>query len=247
MLGNGPAFLGHAPTAVIDAVAATLSEGQVFAAQHPRETELAERLVRLLPSSEVVRFATSGTEAVLMAFRLARAFTGRTKILKFEGHYHGWSDQAYISARPPLNEAGRLTRLCLSRARPACRQRARGYRRRGLEQSRTAAQAFERHKGEIAAIIMEPVMVNAGPTEPEPGYLEGVRDLCREQQRTFICDEVITGFRAGLRGAQGRYGVTAISRSTPRPSLRASRSPWWRPARCHGHPARQGRDASRHL
>ena len=74
--------------------------------QHPRETELAERLCRLLPGAEVVRFATSGTEAVLMAMRLARAFTDRTKILKFEGHYHGWSDQAYISARPSLNEAG---------------------------------------------------------------------------------------------------------------------------------------------
>src|SRR3954466_10264943 len=106
VLGNGPAILGHAPKPVIDAVAASLSEGQVFAAQHPRETELAERLVRLLPSSEVVRFATSGTEAVLMAFLLARAFTGLDKILKFEGHYHGWSDQAYISARPSLNEAG---------------------------------------------------------------------------------------------------------------------------------------------
>ena len=91
---------------VVDAVAATLALGQVYAAPAPRETELAERLCRLLPGIEVVRFATSGTEAVLMAFRLARAFTGRTKILKFEGHYHGWSDQSYISARPPLNEAG---------------------------------------------------------------------------------------------------------------------------------------------
>src|SRR5262249_10111943 len=87
-LGNGPPILGHASKPVIDAVAASLAEGQVYAAQHPRETELAERLCRLLPGIEVVRFATSGTEAVLMAFRLARAFTGRTKILKFEGHYH---------------------------------------------------------------------------------------------------------------------------------------------------------------
>jgi len=106
VLGNGPAILGHAPKPVIDAVAASLAQGQVYAAQHPRETELAERLCRLLPGIEVVRFATSGTEAVLMAFRLARAFTGRTKILKFEGHYHGWSDQAFISARPSLNEFG---------------------------------------------------------------------------------------------------------------------------------------------
>src|SRR5258707_2377122 len=106
VLGNGPAILGHAPKPVIDAVARSLTQGQVYAAQHPRETELAARLTRLLPGAEVVRFATSGTEAVLMAMRLLRAFTGRTKIVKFEGHYHGWSDQAYISARPSLNEAG---------------------------------------------------------------------------------------------------------------------------------------------
>src|SRR5476649_2815875 len=210
VLGNGPAFLGHAPKAVIDAVAASLGEGQVFAAQHPRETELAERLVRLLPSSEVVRFATSGTEAVLMAFRLARAFTGRDKILKFEGHYHGWSDQAYISARPPLNEAGPADQpvpVAGSPGMPAsvlddvvvC----------GWNDLDLLAAAFERNKGTIAGVIMEPVMVNGGPIEPAPGYLEGARDLCRANGALFVCDEVITGFRAGLRGAQGRYGVSA--------------------------------------
>jgi glutamate-1-semialdehyde 2,1-aminomutase len=210
VLGNGPAILGHAPKKVVDAVAASLGEGQLFAAQHPRETELAERLCRLLPSSEVVRFATSGTEAVLMAFRLARAFTGRDKILKFEGHYHGWSDQAYISARPPLNEAGPADSpvpVAGSPGMPAsvlddvvvC----------GWNDLDLLAAAFERNKGAIAAVIMEPVMVNGGPTEPVSGYLEGARDLCRANGALFICDEVITGFRAGLRGAQGRYCVKA--------------------------------------
>lgn len=210
VLGNGPAILGHAPKSVVDAVAATLALGQVYAAQHPRETELAERLCQLLPGIEVVRFATSGTEAVLMAFRLARAFTGRTKILKFEGHYHGWSDQAYISARPPLNEAGPANAPVPVAGSP-------GMPSSVLDDTVVAgwndldllAQAFERHKGEIAAVIMEPVMVNGGPTEPKTGYLEGARALCRENGALFICDEVITGFRAGLRGAQGRYGVTA--------------------------------------
>jgi glutamate-1-semialdehyde 2,1-aminomutase len=210
VLGNGPAILGHAPRSVVAAVAATLSEGQVFAAQHPRETELAERLVRLLPSSEVVRFATSGTEAVLMAFRLARAFTARNKILKFEGHYHGWSDQAFISTKPSLNEAGPADAPMPVAGSPGmppsvlddvvvC----------GWNDLDLLTQAFERNKGEIAAVIMEPVMVNGGPMEPGPGYLEGVRDLCRANGALFICDEVITGFRAGLRGAQGRYGVKA--------------------------------------
>lgn len=210
VLGNGPAILGHAPKPVVDAVAATLALGQVYAAQHPRETELAERLCRLLPGIEVVRFATSGTEAVLMAFRLARAFTGRTKILKFEGHYHGWTDQAYISARPPLNEAGPADSPVPVAGSP-------GMPPSVLDDTVVAgwndlellAQAFERHKGEIAGVIMEPVMVNGGPALPKPGYLEGARDLCRENGALFICDEVITGFRAGLRGAQGRYGVTA--------------------------------------
>jgi glutamate-1-semialdehyde 2,1-aminomutase len=210
VLGNGPAILGHAPKPVIDAVAASLAQGQVYAAQHPRETELAERLCRLLPGIEVVRFATSGTEAVLMAFRLVRAFTGRTKILKFEGHYHGWSDQAYISAAPPLNEAGPADSPMPVAGSP-------GMPPSVLEDTVVAGwndldllkQAFERHKGEIAGIIMEPVMVNGGPTEPRPGYLDGARDLCHANGALFICDEVITGFRAGLRGAQGRYGVTA--------------------------------------
>jgi glutamate-1-semialdehyde 2,1-aminomutase len=210
VLGNGPAILGHAPKPVIDAVAASLAQGQVYAAQHPRETELAERLCRLLPGIEVVRFATSGTEAVLMAFRLARAFTGRTKILKFEGHYHGWSDQAFISARPSLNEFGPADAPVPVASSP-------GIPPSVLEDTVVAgwndldllSAGFQRHKDEIAGVIMEPVMVNGGPTEPAPGYLEGVRALCREHGALFICDEVITGFRAGLRGAQGRYGVTA--------------------------------------
>ena len=210
VLGNGPAILGHAPKPVIDRVAASLSRGQVFAAQHPGETALAERLCRLLPGIEVVRFATSGTEAVLMAFRLARAFTGRTKILKFEGHYHGWSDQAYISARPALNEAGPANAPVPVAGSP-------GMPPSVLDDTVVAgwndldllADALRRHEGEVAGVIMEPVMVNGGPTPPRPGYLEGAKQLCREHGALFICDEVITGFRAGLRGAQGRYGVTA--------------------------------------
>ena len=210
VLGNGPAILGHAPRTVIAAVADSLVRGQVFAAQHPGETALAERLCRLLPGIEVVRFATSGTEAVLMAFRLARAFTGRTKILKFEGHYHGWSDQAYISARPPLNEAGPFDAPVPVAGSP-------GIPASALEDTVVAgwndldrlAEALDRHRGEVAGVIMEPVMVNGGPTPPAPGYLEGARRLCREHGALFICDEVITGFRVGLRGAQGRYGVTA--------------------------------------
>ncbi|MBN9535284.1 MAG: aspartate aminotransferase family protein [Alphaproteobacteria bacterium] len=210
VLGNGPAILGHAPKPVIDAVAASLAEGQVFAAQHPREAELAERLTRLLPGAEVVRFATSGTEAVLMAMRLARGFTGRTKILKFEGHYHGWSDQAFISTKPSANEAGPIEAPVAVAGSP------------GMPPSvlddvvvcswndlDLLAEALQRHRGEIAGVIMEPVMVNGGAIPPALGYLEGVRDLCRQHGALFICDEVITGFRVALGGAQAKYGVTA--------------------------------------
>jgi glutamate-1-semialdehyde 2,1-aminomutase len=210
VLGNGPAILGHAPKPVIDAVARTLADGQVYAAQHPRETELAERLSRLLPGAEVVRFATSGTEAVLMAMRLARAFTARPKILKFEGHYHGWSDQAYISARPSLNEAGPAEAPVPVAGSPGMPPSVLDdVVVAGWNDLDAVAAAFERHPGAIAGVIMEPVMVNGGAVVSAEGYLAGVRDLCRAKGALFICDEVITGFRAGLRGAQGRLGVTA--------------------------------------
>lgn len=210
VLGNGPAILGHAPKKVIEAVAASLAEGQVFAAQNPRETELSERLTRLLPGAEVVRFATSGTEAVLMAMRLARAFTGRAKILKFEGHYHGWSDQAYISARPPLNEAGPADHPVPVAGSPGMPESVLGDTVVcGWNDLDLLRAALERHKGEVAGVIMEPMMVNGGAAEPAPGYLAGAYDLCRAHGALFICDEVITGFRLGLGGAQAKYGVTA--------------------------------------
>src|SRR5690349_11914255 len=210
VLGNGPAILGHAPKSVIEAVARSLADGQVFAAQNPRETELAERLCGLLPGAEVVRFATSGTEAVLMAMRLARAFTGRDKILKFEGHYHGWSDQAYISARPSLNEAGPADEPVPVAGSPGIPASVLDdVVVAGWNDLAALEAAFDRHAGEIAGVIMEPVMVNGGAAVPEPGYLAGVSDLCRAKGALFICDEVITGFRVGLTGAQGRFGVTA--------------------------------------
>jgi glutamate-1-semialdehyde 2,1-aminomutase len=210
ILGNGPAILGHAPRPVIEAVARSLADGQVYAGQHPRETELAVRLCRLLPGAEVVRFATSGTEAVLMAMRLARAFTGRTKILKFEGHYHGWSDQAFISARPSLNEAGPADAPVAVAGSPGMPPSVLDdVVVTGWNDLDAVEAAFDRHPGEIAAVMMEPVMVNGGAVVPADGYLAGVRDLCRANGALFICDEVITGFRVALGGAQARFGVTA--------------------------------------
>jgi glutamate-1-semialdehyde 2,1-aminomutase len=191
-------------------VAASLAQGQVFAAQTARETELSQRLVALLPGAEVVRFATSGTEAVLMAMRLARAFTGRDKILKFEGHYHGWSDQAYISARPSLNEAGPADAPVPVAGSPGMPESVLGdVVVCGWNDLDRLRRALESHRGEVAGVIMEPMMVNGGAALPQPGYLAGARDLCREHGALFICDEVITGFRLGLGGAQAAFGVTA--------------------------------------
>ena len=105
-LANGPAILGHAPPAVLEAVSRTLAMGQLFAGQHELELELARRLTEIVPCAELVRFASSGSEAVQAALRLARAHTGRRKIIKFEGHYHGWLDNIFMSVAPSPNEAG---------------------------------------------------------------------------------------------------------------------------------------------
>jgi glutamate-1-semialdehyde 2,1-aminomutase len=209
ILGNGPAILGHAPPTVCQAVADTLMLGQVFAGQHVRELELSKRLTSLIPGAELVRYASSGTEAVQMAFRIARAFTGRTKIVKFEGHYHGWVDNVYVSVRPSGNEAGAPESPVAVPDTPGVAPGALadmvicGW--NDLEYLRGALEA---HRGEIAGVIMEPMMVNGGCILPAPGYLEGAKALCAEHGAVLIFDEVITGFRLGLTGAQGRFGVT---------------------------------------
>jgi glutamate-1-semialdehyde 2,1-aminomutase len=208
ILGNGPAILGHAPPRVIAAVAETLSLGQTYAGQHGRELALARMMTDLLPSAELVRFATSGTEAVQMALRLARAFTGRDRIVKFEGHYHGWTDSVYVSCRPSPNEAGPAEAPVPVAESPGMSPGAyESLLIAGWNDLDTLAQLFETRGSEIAAVLMEPMMVNGGAILPQPGYLQGVQELCARHGALFICDEVITGFRLGLEGAQGRFGV----------------------------------------
>jgi glutamate-1-semialdehyde 2,1-aminomutase len=208
ILGNGPAILGHAPPTVCKAVADTLMLGQLYAGQHVRELELSKRLTALIPGAELVRYASSGTEAVQMAFRIARAFTGRSKIVKFEGHYHGWVDNVYVSVRPSGNEAGPAEAPVAVSDTPGVAPGALddmvicGW--NDLDYLRAALEA---HRGEIAGVIMEPMMVNGGCILPKPGYLEGAKALCAEHGAVLIFDEVITGFRLGLQGAQGRFGV----------------------------------------
>jgi len=209
VIGNGPAFLGHAAPAVNGPVAASLANGQSIAGQHRGEIRLAEKIKALVPSAELVRFSVTGSEAVHGAIRLARGYTGRPKYLKFEGQYHGWLDNTFISTKPGLNEAG-------PRETPAPVLMSRGQAAHAVDEAIIApwndvealARTLERQGREIAAVITEPAMCNAGVIPPKPGYLQAMRELATKAGCVLIFDEVITGFRLGLAGAQGRFGVT---------------------------------------
>ncbi|MFA4965259.1 MAG: aspartate aminotransferase family protein [Thermoleophilia bacterium] len=208
LLGLGPHILGHAPEAVVRAVAASLPDGQLFAGQHPRELELAELICRLIPSAERVRYLMTGTEAVALALRLARAATGRSLIVKFEGHYHGWQDGIFVGSHPGYYGRGYP-------AQDAKWPESGGQLPGAYEHvvllpwnDAAALEAFlSDHPTEVAGIIMEPVMCNSAVIEPEEGYLAAVRDACDRYGCLLIFDEIITGFRIALTGAQGHYDV----------------------------------------
>ncbi|MCY4370963.1 MAG: glutamate-1-semialdehyde 2,1-aminomutase [bacterium] len=209
VMGQGPMLLGHRPAFVTAAVEEQLGKGILYGAQHELEVEVAQLITRTVPSAEVVRFNMTGTEAVQAALRVARAATGRNTVLKFEGHYHGWADSVLFNVGSG------------SRARPDGRGTEPVPESAGVAADAGASlivapwndpealgELLSAHGHEIAAVIMEPVMANSGVVEPLPGYLEEVRRMCDEHGIVLIFDEVITGFRASLGGAQGRYGVT---------------------------------------
>jgi glutamate-1-semialdehyde 2,1-aminomutase len=202
VLGWGPLILGHSPPAVVEAVRARAARAQTFGAQHELEFLVAEAIARVVPGVERVCFSTTGTEAVQVALRLARAFTGRQRVIKFEGHYHGWVDGVYAGFRDAPGSEG---------PRPATA----GQSRHALEDLivlpwndlEAVDRALAAHRDDVAAIIMEPVLANSGMIAPRPGYLEGVRGLCDRHGVVLIFDEVITGFRVALGGARELYGV----------------------------------------
>ncbi|HUO15312.1 MAG TPA: glutamate-1-semialdehyde 2,1-aminomutase [Verrucomicrobiae bacterium] len=210
LLGLGPMLLGHCPEQVTNAVVEFIRRrGTVFALPVADEIELARKLIAAVPSVEQTHLANSGTEAVLYALRLARAYTGRKKIIRFEGMYHGFSDAVYWSKHPPLENAG-------PDAQPVPVPQGPGM-PDGLENSLIILQwndgeilerTIRTHGDQIAAVITEPVMCNTGCILPEQGYLELMRSLTRESGTVLIFDEVITGFRVSLGGAQQYYGVT---------------------------------------
>ncbi|HTE19360.1 MAG TPA: aminotransferase class III-fold pyridoxal phosphate-dependent enzyme, partial [Armatimonadota bacterium] len=209
VLGQGPLIHGHSHPELLAAAAEAMQRGMMFAAQHEAEIELAERVCRMVPSAERVRFGSSGSEMIQAAFRIVRAHTGRRKILKFEGHYHGWFDNVLVSVAPALDAAGPAE---APRAVPG----SKGQHEAALEDlivlpwndAALLEQTLRAHAHEIAAVITEPIMCNVGCILPRPGYLESLRRLCDELGILLIFDEVITGFRVAPGGAQEYFGVT---------------------------------------
>ena len=198
LLGQGPAFLGHAPEPILAAVSDACRRGMVFGAQHELEVEAAELLCDILGWPDMVRFGSSGTEVVQAALRVARAATGRTKFVRFEGHYHGWLDNVLMvygeDGSGPASDGQLVHHLddCLVI---------------GWNDLDALQALMEANGSEVAAILMEPMMLNAGAIEPRPGYLEGVRALCDRYGVVLIFDEIITRFRLALGGAAERFGV----------------------------------------
>lgn len=208
-LSQGPMVLGHSHPGVLGAVAAASESGQLYAGQFLEEIELAEAIQRLVPCAERIRFGLDGSTMVQAALRLARALTGRPKYLRFEGHYHGWLDNVAVGiaarSRDALGPREHPNHIAWSAGLPdhvLADAVIRPWNDLDLVE-----RAFAEHPGEIGAIITEPVMCNSGCIVPRPGYLEGLRRIASEQGATLIFDEVITGFRLGLGGAQERFGV----------------------------------------
>lgn len=198
----GSLILGHAHPRIVRRASLQMTKGSSFGIATEIEEEMASCIVRLIPSIEKVRFVSSGTEATMTALRLARGFTGRSKIIKFTGHYHGHSDSLLVQAGSgvasinPLatskgvNTAQIADTLCIP-----------------FNDPEALRFIFVQHGADIAAIILEPITANMGVVLPEPGFLELLREETRRVGALLIFDEVVTGFRVGLRGAQGLYNI----------------------------------------
>jgi glutamate-1-semialdehyde 2,1-aminomutase len=206
-LGMGPMILGHKPQALVDAVKSQIDSGILFAGQTAIEAEAARLVCEMVPSAERMRFGSSGSEVDQAAIRLARASTGRRKIIKFEGHYHGWFDNVLWSTAPAVASAGPANA-------PVPVIGSKGQLPESAEDLTVLPwndlEILEAHlkEGDVAGVIMEAAMCNQGSIHPAAGYLEGARAACTRYGAVLIFDEVITGFRLAPGGAQEKFGVT---------------------------------------
>ncbi len=199
----GALLFGHARREIVEAAVAAAERGTTFGTPTELEVELAERITRAIPSVEMLRLVSSGTEAAMSAVRLARGFTGRDLVLKFEGCYHGHSDSLLakgagsgvatfgIPGSPGVTEGAAHDTMTAP-----------------YNDLEAVKEAFASRGGGIACVIVEPVAANMGVVPPEPGFLEGLRELCTANGALLVFDEVITGFRVAFGGAQGLYGIT---------------------------------------
>jgi len=208
-LSQGPLILGHSHPHVLKSVNEYSEQGQLFAGQHIREIELAEKINQLIPTAELMRFCLDGSEAIHTAFRVARAKTGKQKFLRFEGHYHGWLDNVCWGISAPSEEA--LGSCGNPEVFPWSAGLASNTRDEFIiipwNDAALLKETLEKHHQELAAVITEPVMCNNGCIMPDVGFLQTIRELCTEYNITFILDEVITGFRLALGGAQQFFNI----------------------------------------
>lgn len=202
VLSWGPLILGHSHPDVVSAIQKVAETGTSFGAPTVVENELAKLVMERVPSIEMVRMVSSGTEATMSALRAARGFTGRNKILKFEGCYHGHGDSLLIKAGSGVATLG------LPDSPGVPESVAKNTITVAYNDLESVREAFKQHGDDLAAIIVEPVAGNMGVVGPEPGFLEGLRDLSTENGTVLIFDEVMTGFRVGYNCAQGHFNVT---------------------------------------
>jgi glutamate-1-semialdehyde 2,1-aminomutase len=210
MMAFGALPLGHAHPEVVEAITEAASSGAHFATATPVELEVAEMIQKMVPNAERVRFANTGTEAMMAAIRLARGVTGRPKILKFEGHYHGWHDDLLVNSNVmPVSALG-------LRPDPVKIPDSSGLNRKALDDTIVVPwndldllqRAIDNHPGQIAAIITEGIMANMGVIPPAESYLQGLQKLARASGILFILDETVTGFRIAPGGCQGHYKLS---------------------------------------
>lgn len=198
----GPMILGHARSEIIDAVKQAADDGLSFGTPTPFETTVADKICDIMPSMDMVRMVSSGTEATMSAIRLARGYTGKDKIVKFEGCYHGHSDSLLVKAGSGLLTLGEPT----SKGVPA--DFAKHTITLPYNDSDALTQCFEKFADELACIIIEPIAGNMNMVIPSNDFMQTLRDLCTQTNTVLIYDEVMTGFRVGLGGAQSHFGIT---------------------------------------